>query len=382
MTYPKVQVNQIDLAQGAVTETERYLLFVASTPVGTPPGLYYLNTQTDFDSMPWKGSNAAHDISAAMLNAGQNWAAAVCFIDPVKTTWQDAVRNCQKSGSFEGTVLLDDFAEWNEEGSDYSLRKGVEDAAALRQEMIAKYGRWVWFILPVDGPSESDMTWQQYAAALTEWQTGLVADGVMVVPRIYQNLPGVIAGRLCNRLVTIADTPARVLTGSILGAGDAVKDKDGKVITEDIIQALDAARYSVPVTYADFEGVYWNDGPLLAAKGSDYQSVRIMRIVDKVARQVRLLAIRNIGNRSLNSTPSSIEYHQMQFAKPLRTMAKSSTINGVSFPGEVYSPKEGDIVITWMDTTHVNIYVQARPTECPLVISVNIMVDLSVQNEA
>lgn len=97
---------------------------------------------------------------------------------------------------------------------------------------------------------------------------------------------------------------------------------------------------------------------------------------------MRLLAIRNIGNRSLNSTPSSVEYHQMQFAKPLRTMAKSTTINGVSFPGEVYSPKEGDIVITWIDSTHVNIYVQARPTECPLVIGVNIMVDLSVQNEA
>ncbi|HHH6557211.1 TPA: DUF2586 domain-containing protein [Escherichia coli] len=379
MTYPQVQVNQIDLAQGTVNEIERHLLFVSYAPLENyTPGFYTLNTQTDLDKIT---SSAGDDIRAAMMNAGQNWSASVYFMDSDEK-WQDAVKKCQKCGSFEGVVLLEDFADWNEEESGFSLTKSAKEAAALRQELIATYGRWTWFILPVKNPVGGDMTWQQYSAALTQWQTGLVADGVMLVPRLYENLPGVIAGRLCNRLVTIADTPARVLTGSLVSVGNATKDKNGETVTADIVQALDAARYSVPVTYADFEGIYWNDGPLLAAKGGDYQSIRILRIVDKVARQVRLLAIRNIGNRSLNSTPSSVEYHQMQFAKPLRTMAKSTTINGVSFPGEVYSPKEGDIVITWIDSTHVNIYVQARPTECPLVIGVNIMVDLSVQNEA
>lgn len=379
MTYPQVQVNQIDLTQGTVNEIERHLLFVSYAPLENyTPGFYTLNTQTDLDKIT---SSAGDDIRAAMMNAGQNWSASVYFMDSDEK-WQDAVKKCQKYGSFEGVVLLEDFADWNEEESGFSLTKSAKEAAALRQELIATYGRWTWFILPVKNPVGGDMTWQQYSAALTQWQTGLVADGVMLVPRLYENLPGVIAGRLCNRLVTIADTPARVLTGSLVSVGNATKDKNGETVTADIVQALDAARYSVPVTYADFEGIYWNDGPLLAAKGGDYQSIRILRIVDKVARQVRLLAIRNIGNRSLNSTPSSVEYHQMQFAKPLRTMAKSTTINGVSFPGEVYSPKEGDIVITWIDSTHVNIYVQARPTECPLVIGVNIMVDLSVQNEA
>lgn len=379
MTFPQVQVNQIDLAQGTVNEIERHLLFVSYAPLENyTPGFYTLNTQTDLDKIT---SSAGDDIRAAMMNAGQNWSASVYFMDSDEK-WQDAVKKCQKYGSFEGVVLLEDFADWNEEESGFSLTKSAKEAAALRQELIATYGRWTWFILPVKNPVGGDMTWQQYSAALTQWQTGLVADGVMLVPRLYENLPGVIAGRLCNRLVTIADTPARVLTGSLVSVGNATKDKNGETVTADIVQALDAARYSVPVTYADFEGIYWNDGPLLAAKGSDYQSIRILRIVDKVARQVRLLAIRNIGNRSLNSTPSSVEYHQMQFAKPLRTMAKSTTINGVSFPGEVYSSKECDIVITWIDSTHVNIYVQARPTECPLVIGVNIMVDLSVQNEA
>ncbi|EEZ6654342.1 DUF2586 domain-containing protein [Escherichia coli] len=379
MTFPQVQVNQIDLAQSAPNEIERHLLFISyAPPENYEPGFYTLNTQTDLDKI---NSLAGDDIRAAMMNAGQNWSAAVYFMDSDEK-WQDVVKDCQKYGSFEGIVLLEDFAGWNEDESGFSLTKSAKEAAALRQELIAKHGRWTWFILPVKNPAGGDMTWQQYSAALTQWQTGLVADGVMLVPRLYENLPGVIAGRLCNRLVTIADTPARVLTGSLVYVGNATKDKNGETVTADIVRALDAARYSVPVTYADFEGIYWNDGPLLAAKGSDYQSIRILRIVDKVARQVRLLAIRNIGNRSLNSTPASMEYNKMVFAKPLRTMAKSSTINGVSFPGEVYSPKEGDVVITWIDSTHVNIYVQVRPTECPLVIVVNVMVDLSVQNEA
>lgn len=378
MTFPQVQVNQIDLAQSAPNEIERHLLFISYAPLENyTPGFYTLNTQTDLDKIT---SSAGDDIRAAMMNAGQNWSASVYFMDSDEK-WQDIVKKCQQYGSFEGVVLLEDFADWNEEESGFSLTKSAKEAAALRQELIATYGRWTWFILPIKNPVGGDMTWQQYSAALTQWQTGLVADGVMLVPRLYENLPGVIAGRLCNRLVTIADTPARVLTGSLVYVGNATKDKNGETVTADIVQALDAARYSVPVTYADFEGIYWNDGPLLAAKGSDYQSIRILRIVDKVARQVRLLAIRNIGNRSLNSTPASMEYNKMVFAKPLRTMAKSSTINGVSFPGEVYSPKEGDVVITWIDSTHVNIYVQVRPTECPLVIVVNVMVDLSVQNE-
>ena len=378
MTFPQVQVNQIDLAQGTVNEIERHLLFISYAPEYCTPGFRALNTQTDFEQLT---GSAGDNILAAIRNAGQNWTASVYFMS-VNEQWRDVVRLCQKFGSFEGIVLLEDFADWNDDELGFSLTRSAKDCAALRQEFIATYGRWMWFILPVAGPQNGDVTWQQYSAALTQWQSGFSADGVMLVPRLYENLPGVIAGRLCNRMVTIADTPARVLTGSLVSIGDAVKDKNGETVTSDIVRSLDSARYSVPVTYADFEGIYWNDGPLLAAKGSDYQSIRILRIVDKVARQVRLLAIRNIGNRSLNSTPASMEYNKMVFAKPLRTMAKSSTINGVSFPGEVYSPKEGDVVITWIDSTHVNIYVQVRPTECPLVIVVNVMVDLSVQNEA
>lgn len=329
MTFPQVQVNQIDLAQSAPNEIERHLLFISyAPPENYEPGFYTLNTQTDLDKI---NSLAGDDIRAAMMNAGQNWSAAVYFMDSDEK-WQDVVKDCQKYGSFEGIVLLEDFAGWNEDESGFSLTKSAKEAAALRQELIAKHGRWTWFILPVKNPAGGDMTWQQYSAALTQWQTGLVADGVMLVPRLYENLPGVIAGRLCNRLVTIADTPARVLTGSLVYVGNATKDKNGETVTADIVRALDAARYSVPVTYADFEGIYWNDGPLLAAKGSDYQSIRILRIVDKVARQVRLLAIRNIGNRSLNSTPASMEYNKMVLRNHFAQWQKAALLTAFRSP--------------------------------------------------
>lgn len=379
MTYPQVQVNQIDLAQGAVTETERYLLFIGKGPADKMPGLAYVNTQTNLDQIFGDTDcQLKNDVFAAMVNAGQNWAAAVYFLDTAKNeTWQAAALRSQEFGSFEGIVVCDDLTNWGEGKCQAAL-----DAATLRELIISKYGRWCWVALSVGGPATGEATWQEYVTALSSWQQGIAATGVMLVPRTLTNAAGVIAGRLCNRLVTVADSPARVMTGAIVAAGIDVLDTSGAPVSADVLQALTYARYSVPVSYPDYEGVYWNDGPLMSAIGGDYQSIRILRIVDKVARRVRLLAIRNIGNRSLNSTPSSVEYYQMQFAKPLRAMAKNTTINGVSFPGEVYSPKEGDIVITWIDSTRVNIYVQARPTECPLVIGVNIMVDLSVQNEA
>lgn len=69
--------------------------------------------------------------------------------------------------------------------------------------------------------------------------------------------------------------------------------------------------------------------------------------MDKAARRVRLLAIGKIADRSLNSTPGSIAAHQTLFARPLREMSTAANINGVSFPGEVKPPQDGDVSIVW-----------------------------------
>lgn len=93
---------------------------------------------------------------------------------------------------------------------------------------------------------------------------------------------------------------------------------------------------------------------------------------------MRLQAIAKIADRSLNSTPSSIAAHQAYFAKVLREMAKSSQINGITFPGEVKTPQDDDVTITWLSATKVAVYIVIRPYECPKGITVSLMLDTSL----
>nr|WP_235781932.1 DUF2586 family protein [Shewanella vesiculosa] len=58
------------------------------------------------------------------------------------------------------------------------------------------------------------------------------------------------------------------------------------------------------------KGIYWGDGSTLDAAGGDYQYIENIRVVHKASREVRILAIRRIGNRALNSTPNSIELNK------------------------------------------------------------------------
>ncbi|EPU0993208.1 DUF2586 family protein, partial [Cronobacter turicensis] len=105
-------------------------------------------------------------------------------------------------------------------------------------------------------------------------------------------------------------------------------------------------------------------------------------IADKAARRVRLLAIGKIADRSLNSTPGSIAAHQSLFAKPLREMSKAAEINGVTFPGEVKPPQDGDVSIVWKTKKQVEIYIVVRTYEVPLQISISLVLDQSLEASA
>lgn len=131
---------------------------------------------------------------------------------------------------------------------------------------------------------------------------------------------------------------------SALKTTERPKDSTEQAIDLDTLQALATARYSVPMWYADYDGLYWADGVTLEVEGGDYNVIEHVRIADKVARRVRLMAIPKIADRSLNSTPGSIAAHETLFARPLRAMAKSMQINGITFPGEVKSPGKA----TWL----------------------------------
>ncbi|AGE86954.1 DUF2586 domain-containing protein [Cronobacter sakazakii] len=375
MTWPSVDVNQVNQLQGETSEVERVVLFTGTAKTNTGKTLA-VTAQTDFDALLGAAdSPLKRDLKAAQANAGQNWWA---FVHPLAEdggadAWVNAVLAAQVSCSVEGVVLSDDVTD----------KAVINQAATLRSTLIAKYGRWVWFALAVQG-MQPDEGQADYLKRLSELQAGIAEKAVQLVPRLWGNEPGVLAGRLCNRAVTVADSPARTKTGALLslGSDEMPVDGTGAVLELATLRALEAQRYSVPMWYPDYDGIYWADGRTLDVEGGDYQSIETLRIADKAARRVRLLAIGKIADRSLNSTPGSIAAHQSLFAKPLREMSKAAEINGVTFPGEVKPPQDGDVSIVWKTKKQVEIYIVVRTYEVPLQISISLVLDQSLEASA
>ncbi|EPK0100214.1 DUF2586 domain-containing protein [Klebsiella aerogenes] len=375
MTWPNVGVNQLNQLQGETSEVERCVLFVGKGAVNVGKTLA-VNTQSDFDALLGEDdSPLKSDVTAAMRNAGQNWWGFVHVLpsDAEPDVWVKAVMAAQVSCSVEGVVLSDDV----------STASVINQAITLRADLIAKYGRWVWFLLAVQGMQEKESQ-ADYLVRAATLQDGIAEKAVQLVPRLFGHEPGVLAGRLCNRAVTIADSPARVQTGALLdlGSDDLPVDGTGEVLELATLQALEMQRYSVPMWYPDYDGFYWADGRTLDVEGGDYQSIETLRIADKAARRIRLLAISKIGDRSLNSTPGSIQAHQSLFMKPLREMSTAASINGVAFPGEVKPPQDGDVAIVWKSKKAVDIYIVVRTYEVPLQITINLMLDASLETAA
>ncbi|EMW0834324.1 DUF2586 family protein [Enterobacter roggenkampii] len=375
MTWPNVTVNQINQLLGETNEVERAVLFIGTGTKNTGKTLA-VNTQSDFDALLGEAdSQLKSDVLAAVSNAGQNWWGFVHVLaaDSEPDSWVKAVLAAQVSCSVEGVVLSNDI----------STKAEVNQAIKLRADLIAKYGRWVWFILATQGMQDEEGQ-ADYLTRMSSLQSGIAEKAVQLVPRLWGNEPGVLAGRLCSRAVTVADSPARVKTGALvsLGSDELPLDGTGAVLELATLQALEAQRFSVPMWYPDYDGFYWSDGRTLDVEGGDYQSIETLRVADKAARRVRLLAIGKIADRSLNSTPGSIAAHQTLFAKPLREMSTAANINGVSFPGEVKPPQDGDVTIVWKNKKAVEIYLVVRTWEVPLQITISLLLDASLEAAA
>lgn len=372
MTWPLVEVNQVNQLLGEVTEVERTVLFIGKGGAGVGK-THAVDSQTDFDALLGEPDTTLKTfVKAAQANGGQNWWAFVHVLDAQGEAdqWTTAVISAQTSCSVEGVVLCDVITGKAE----------INQAATLRSALISKFGRWVWFGLAVSG-FDVDEEQADYLERLSVLQQGITEKAVHLIPCLWGHEPGVLAGRLCNRAVTIADSPARVKTGAVLDLGNDVIPVDGAGKTLEIatLKALEAQRFSVPMWYPDYDGIYWSDGRTLDVEGGDYQSIENVRVADKVARRVRLLAIGKIADRSLNSTPGSIAAHESLFTRPLREMSKAVEINGVTFPGEVKPPQDGDVKIVWKTSKRVEIYIVVRIFEVPLQISISLLLNQTVE---
>lgn len=370
MAHGKVSVNNLNLGQGAVTEIERYFLFIG--PAGKNAGkLLPLNTDSDLDNaLGAADSDLKTQIIAARANGGDRWA---CVAAPIgaEGDWATALEFAQQHGySVEGVIIT------------RPVTKGAELSAmhAAAEQLSSKYGRRVFVMAASAGilPTE---TWDEYLLAQKAITTGIAAGRVLVVSQLHGNDQGVLAGRLANSAWSIADSPMRVASGPVIGLGAVPSDKEAVPLPSAIRSELDKARFSVSQTYPDYEGVYWGDANMLDTAASDYQVLEYLRLVDKAARQVRPLLIRRIGDRRLNSSAASMAANTSALMAPLRAMAKSVRFAGEVFPGEIQSPKDGDLVISWSSRTQVQVFLKIRPHNCPKDIIANIALDLSQDNQ-
>lgn len=366
MAWPIIDVNALNQMQGPVTEVERHFLYIG---LGTKNAgkLLSVNTQSDFNELLGEDDSALKaNVNAAMLNAGQNWTAAV-YVMSAPENWTEAVKTAQKTQSFEAVVLAVPTTD----------KATVTAAQALYHELIAKYGRWTFMMLALPGIDDKTQTWSDYETAMVAVQDTIAADGVMLVPQLFPDAIGKLAGRLCNRAVSIADTPMRVKTGPLIGDVTLPIDSDGKALGTATLQTLEKNRLSVMAWFPDYDGIYWADGRMLDVEGGDFQVVEYRRIIDKIARRVRIIAIGDIGDRSFNSKPASTARAKMRYTRPLREMAVSTTIGQFVIPGEIESPTDDAIAITWKNKNSVEIYLSAKPKDCPKSISAGLMLDLS-----
>lgn len=366
MALGKVSVNNLNLGQGAVTEIERYFLFIGpgAKSIGQ---LIPLNTDSDLDSaLGIPASELKTQITAAKLNGGDRWA---CLAAPIAADgeWSEALEYAQQQGfSVEAVVITKPVTT-------AAQLSAMHDAAIALNNV---YGRRA-FVMAASAGITALQTWDQYLIEQRAITASVAAPRVLVVPQMHGNDLGVLAGRLANAAVSIADSPMRVASGAVLGLGAIPADLDGVPLPSAIRAELDKARFSVSQTYPDYPGVFWGDGNMLDAPASDFQVVEYLRLADKAARQVRPLLIRRVADRRLNNTPNSMAAAISALMKPLRQMAKSATFAGQVFPGEIEAPKDGDIVLVWLSKTKVELYIKIRPLNCPKDLTANIALDLS-----
>ena len=366
MALGKVSVNNLNLGQGAVTEIERYFLFIgpAAKNVGA---LLALNTDSDLDgALGIAASDLKTQITAARLNGGDRWA---CVAAPIgqDEEWPAALERAQQQGySVEAIVITEPVTTGVE------LSKMHEAAVRLNDT----YGRRS-FVMAASAGIAIAQTWAQYLTEQRAITADLAAPRVLVVPQLHGNDLGVLAGRLANTAASIADSPMRVATGAVLGLGPTPQDSENVPLPTATRAELDKARFSVSQTYSDFPGVYWGDGNQLDIPTSDFLVIEYLRLADKASRQVRPLLIRRVADRRLNSTANSMAVASTALMAPLRAMAKSVAFAGQVFPGEIEAPKDGAIVLVWKSKTAIEVYIKIKPYNCPKDITANIALDLS-----
>ncbi|MBL4761386.1 MAG: DUF2586 family protein [Gammaproteobacteria bacterium] len=366
MAQPIVTVNSLNLSQGPFPEIERKALFIGIGATNLN-SILSLNPQSDLDVMLGVADSAIKtQAQAAKDNGGENWFAWCMPIDGL-SPWQISLDAAMAVVSPELVILCTPAI------NAVALNDMQTKAESIRTTM----GRRIIIITATPEIDSGNKTWAEYATDQAAITNGVAAPRVVCVPLLHGNDLGVLAGRLCNRSVSVADSPMRTATGSLSGLGPIPVDSAGVSLPSASVTALDTARLSCSYIHTDYPGTYWGDANCLDVPAGDFQVIENMRVVDKAARAIRILSIAKVGDRSFNSTPASIESAKTYFMRPLREMSKGTEFSGTQFPGDIKTPKDDSITIQWLTKIKVQIFFKVTPFNSPKEIVANIILDLS-----
>lgn len=363
----KVILNKLNLMQGGFNEVERYLLYVGRGSGSSEGELVTVSGATDLDLvLGASGFNLKTQVSLARSNAGQDFSAAVLPL-PEGMKWQEAVDFAMEQVNVEGIVFTDAIASVGD----------IEDMQQKAEDIMGRYMRPL-FMAACARQMESSETFSEYLTAIRPLTKNVLADQCLITPSLWGYEQGTLMGRLCKASVSVADTPMRTMTGTLLGRWtERPKDSSGREIDLSILEALDADRFSVPQWYPGVDGTYWADGNVLDKEGGDYQVIENLRVINKCMRRIYPLAVARVGDRRLNQTAESIARAKTYFLRPLREMSKGFTLMGDYFPGDIVAPDDDDMSITWPTRNEVILGIAAQPYNCPKKISVNLALDLT-----
>ena len=253
MAFPTVIIKILNMMRGAIPGAEFHFLFVGygSVADGAERNLIMVDATSDLDDV-LKDADAdlLATMKAAQLNGKSSWTAGVMILKD-GDNWQDAIHKANETASFEAVVL-------NFPATDKAL---LEQAITVRTELKNKLGREV-FMMCTTPAIAADQTWAQWLAATVAIQNTVTSEYITVVPQVHLNNStlGIYAGRLANQEVSIADSPARVKTGSNLGNTELAIDSADKPLMLATLKALEAARFATVMWFPDYPGQYWTTG--------------------------------------------------------------------------------------------------------------------------
>lgn len=367
MALGKVSVSSTDSGQGDFTQVEKQFLFIGAAGKNAAT-IQYIDQTTNLDDvLGIPSSKLKTAIQWARQNAGTNWT-CIAMPQAAAGAWSAAFDKAMAQNIVcEAVVVADPVTTQAELDA-----MNVAVTSAENQ-----YGRYLHLFAVTDVIDETLESWADFISGFELLQDGVAAPSLSLIPQVFDGWLGTYCGRLCHEDQSIADTPMRVASGAIVGLSTLPVDKDGITFNTSHAKALNDARGTVPQVYADYDGIYCSDGMTLAPEASDFAVIENCRVVNVCKREIRILAIKKVGNRELNSTPASVAAHETYFMRPLIDRSVTTTINGITKPGEVKKPQDGDVVITWKTRTNVDVALLIRPYNCPKAIAATVALELS-----